>query len=262
MRDDFHIAVIIPALNEAETIGRVLDGLPDWVDLTIVADNGSTDGTPEIAAAHGARVVREPRRGYGAACQRGMGEIPSIDAPDSRIVAVFLDGDCSDDPGETADVVDPITKRGYDFVLGSRVDGKREKGALSIPQHFGSLLASMLMKVLYDADFQELGPFRAMSWDKLKALRMDDRDFGWTVQMQTRAARWDLRTLEVPVSYRNRAGGKSKVSGTVLGVWGASTTILYVIFKEAFDAEIVGFGRGPGSFTEMGKRMIKWLLTS
>ena len=259
MRKRFRVAVIIPALNEAETIGVVLDAIPAWVDLKVVADNGSSDNTSKIAASHGARVVHETRLGYGAACLRAMKEVPSLGAADNRTIVVFLDGDCSDNPDETASLVDPIIGGQYHFVLGSRMDGLCEPGALSTAQRFGSYLASLLMKVLYDVNFSDLGPFRAVRWDKLKEMRMDDLDFGWTVQMQIRAAKIGMRILEVPVSYRNRAGGKSKVSGTIRGVWGAGTTILKVIFKEAFDNTQGGRRASKITLSGLGRRVTQWI---
>ncbi len=233
MRKFHAVHVIIPMLDEAETIAKVLRTVPDWVDGTIVADNGSTDGSAAIAKAHGAEVVFEPRRGYGAACLRAMRQIFVPDGEGDRVIVVFMDADFSDNPEEMAQLVDPIASGEFDFVLGSRMDGSCEKGALSAAQRFGSLLSSVLIKGLYGVRYADLGPFRAIRWDKLSALAMDDLDFGWTVQMQVRAARRGLRVLEVPVSYRVRAGGRSKVSGTLRGVWGAGTTILKVIWKEA-----------------------------
>jgi glycosyltransferase involved in cell wall biosynthesis len=233
MRNGHHVAVIIPVLNEAETIGGVLDSLPDWVDTAIVADNGSTDGTSGIAARHGATVVHEPRRGYGAACLKAMAALPWTGEATKRVAVVFLDGDGSDDAGEMARLVDPIALGAFDVVLGSRTRGPCEPGALSIPQRFGSLLSSVLMERLFRIYYSDLGPFRAIRLDKLAALEMDDLDFGWTVQMQARAAVRNLAVLEAPVRYRHRAGGQSKVSGTIRGVFGAGTTILKVIFKEA-----------------------------
>ncbi len=233
MRKSCSVRVIIPMLNEAETIGKVLRAIPDWVDETIVADNGSSDGSPEIAEALGAKVVFEPRRGYGAACLRAMKEIPGEQPQADHVIVVFLDGDFSDDPQEMDRLVDPIVADQSDFVLGSRVEGPCERGALSLAQRFGSLLSAVLIKRLFGVHYTDLGPFRAIRWDKLRELEMDDLDFGWTVQMQVRAAKRKMRVLEIPVTYRNRAGGASKVSGTLRGVWGAGTTILKVIFFES-----------------------------
>ncbi|MFM1815236.1 MAG: hypothetical protein RLZ98_1931 [Pseudomonadota bacterium] len=220
------VAVIIPALNEAEGLPKVLAQIPDWVTLTVVADNGSTDGTGKVARAHGAEVVREPVRGYGAACLAGIAALPEVD------IVVFIDGDASDVPGEMARLVAPIANGEADLVIGSRVLGEREAGALTPQQVFGNWLACRLIALIWGIRFTDLGPFRAIGRDALRRLDMADRDFGWTVEMQVRAAQRKLKCAEVPVSYRRRIG-RSKVSGTIRGVVGAGTKILYVIFREA-----------------------------
>jgi glycosyltransferase involved in cell wall biosynthesis len=220
------VAVVIPALNEAEALPSVLSAVPSWVSYTIVADNGSTDGTGEVARYLGAQVVLEPRRGYGSACLRALAALPPVD------IVVFLDGDASDDVTEMAMLVAPIAAGEADFVLGSRVLGDREKGALNPQQVFGNWLACKLIRMFWKYEFTDLGPFRAIRRDALDHLRMADPDYGWTVEMQVRAARRGLVCKEFPVRYRRRIG-RSKVSGTIRGVIGAGTKILYVIFREA-----------------------------
>lgn len=227
MRQSAKIAVIIPALNEEEGIGRVLDALPHWVDHRIVADNGSTDSTAETARRHGAHVVSQPERGYGAACLAGIAACPQdVD------VLVFLDGDFADDPGEMASLVDSVIGGEADMVIGSRVLGARERGALTPQARFGNWLSCLLLRKVWGVRYTDLGPFRAIRKDALERLEMADRNYGWTVEMQVKAAKAGLRAVEVPVSYRRRIG-RSKVSGTVKGVVLAGTKILYTIFREA-----------------------------
>lgn len=220
------VAVIIPALNEAEALPSVLSAIPSWVTHTIVADNGSTDGTGEVARRLGAQVVIEPRRGYGSACLRALAALPPVD------IVVFLDGDVSDDVTEMAMIVAPVAAGEADFVLGSRVLGDRETGALTPQQVFGNWLACTLIRLIWKYRFTDLGPFRAIRLDAMQRLRMADPDYGWTVEMQVRAAQRGLVCKEVPVRYRRRIG-RSKVSGTIRGVIGAGTKILFVIFREA-----------------------------
>jgi glycosyltransferase involved in cell wall biosynthesis len=224
MRGNARIAVVIPALNEEEAIGEVLAAIPDWVDDTVVADNGSFDGTETVARSKGARTVREPRRGYGSACLSG---IASLKDPD---IVVFLDGDFSDYPEEMHRLVDPIIQGRADMVVGSRVLGRREPGALTPQARFGNRLSCLLMRLFWGVTYTDLGPFRALTRQALDALAMADPDYGWTVEMQVKAATKGLRAMEVPVSYRRRIG-KSKVSGTVKGVILAGTKILYTIFR-------------------------------
>lgn len=235
MRHGSKIGVVIPALNEEKTIGAVLDAVPDWVDAVVVGDNGSTDRTQEIALNRGVGVVLEPVRGYGSACAAGVAKLDESGATD---VVVFLDGDFSDDPNEMHLLVDPIVLENCDLVIGSRILGKREKGALSIQQRFGSWLASRLIRAFFGARYTDLGPFRAIKRPSLEKLGMSEQGYGWTVQMQVRAARLGMKTKEAPVSYRRRAGGRSKVSGTIRGVLGASAVILFVIFKEGLEARL------------------------
>ncbi|MEL7543267.1 MAG: glycosyltransferase family 2 protein, partial [Pseudomonadota bacterium] len=169
MRNGQSVAVVIPALNEAGAIGRVLDDIPHWVDLLVVADNGSSDGTPEIAADHGATVVHEPQAGYGAACLRGIAA-----AGDHDIIA-FIDGDYSDHPEQMDRVVDPIAEDYFDMVIGSRVTGNADPGSLTIPQRFGNQLACTLMRWIWGTQFTDLGPFRAIRRTSLEAIEMQDR---------------------------------------------------------------------------------------
>ncbi len=221
------IACLIPALNERDSIGKVIAGLPASVSRVIVADNGSTDGTPDVATAAGAEVVFENRRGYGSACLRGIAHLRAR-PPD---VLVFMDGDFSDYPDEMPALVDPIMRGDVDLVIGSRVRGQREPGALLPQAIFGNWLATSLIGWLFGFRYTDLGPFRAIRFERLLDLEMDDRDFGWTVQMQVRALVRGLRVHEVPVRYRRRIG-ESKISGTVTGSVKAGTVILRTIWRE------------------------------
>jgi glycosyltransferase involved in cell wall biosynthesis len=222
MRLGQRIGVVIPALDEERAIGRVIADIPDWVDQIIVADNGSRDATASVAEAAGAIVVREPERGYGAACLRGIAALTDIG------VVVFLDGDYSDHPQEMAALVDPILQGKADMVIGSRVTGQLARGALTPQQRFGNWLACRLIALFWRVRYTDLGPFRAISRPALQALAMADRNYGWTVEMQIKGAQNKLRALEVPVSYRPRIG-VSKVSGTIKGTVLAGVTILRVI---------------------------------
>ncbi len=226
MRNEHTIAVIIPVLNEEAAIGRVIDDIPVWVDDIIVVDNGSTDSTARVAAVHGARVIAEPQRGYGAACLRG---IAALNAPD---IVVFLDGDYSDHPEEMPLLVDPVIQSEVDFMVGSRARGTREPGSLTPQATFGNWLATRLIRIFWGIRYTDLGPFRAIRYRTLLQLDMADRDYGWTVEMQIKAALHAVPADEVPVSYRKREG-VSKVSGTVRGVVGAGYKILSTIFLSA-----------------------------
>jgi glycosyltransferase involved in cell wall biosynthesis len=221
------VSLVIPALNEDRSLPLVLAALPQGVaDEVIVADNGSTDATARVAAAAGARVVHEPRRGYGRACLAG---IAAADRPD---VVAFLDADFSDRPEELPLVLAPLLAGRADLVIGSRVLGRREPGALLAHARFGNFLATSLIRVLFGVAFTDLGPFRAIRADALRGLGMSDPDFGWTVEMQVKAARAGLRCAEVPVSYRRRVGA-SKISGTVAGSLAAARKILGTILRAA-----------------------------
>lgn len=228
MRFGAKVAVIIPALNEERSIGQALSAIPAWVDDVIVADNGSSDRTAEVARSRGARVVTEPRRGYGAACLAG---IAALGDPD---VVVFLDGDFSDYPEDMGRLVDPILRGEADLVAGSRILGEREPGSLTPQARFGNWLACNLIRLFWGARYTDLGPFRAIHAATLKDLQMRDLDYGWMVEMQIKATRAGYRVEEVPVRYRRRIG-KSKISGTIKGVIGAGVKILLTIFKLALD---------------------------
>lgn len=223
MRNESKISVIIPAINEAPSIGKVIAEIPDWVDEIIVVDNGSTDNTAEVADWAGATILSEPVKGYGAACLTG---IAHLNDPD---IVVFLDGDYSDYPVEMPRLVDPIIRDEADMVIGSRVLGKAEKWALTPQARFGNWLSCKLIRLFWQARYTDLGPFRAIRFSSLERLDMRDLNYGWTVEMQIKAAQKRVRSIEVPVSYRKRIG-KSKVSGTVRGVILAGTKILYTIF--------------------------------
>ncbi|OGF14757.1 MAG: glycosyl hydrolase [Candidatus Eisenbacteria bacterium RBG_16_71_46] len=227
------VAIVIPALNEEQALPGVLAEIPREpapgarVREVVVVDNGSTDRTAEVARAAGVTVVSEPRRGYGAACLAGLARLRA-DPPD---VVAFLDADHSDDPRELGAVLAPILAGGADLVIGSRALGEREPGALTPVQAFGNRLATALLAWLYDARFTDLGPFRAVRWEALERLRMRDRDYGWTVEMQARALRGRLACAEVPVRYRRRGAGRSKVAGTWRGSFGAGWKILFTIAR-------------------------------
>ncbi len=221
------IAVIIPAHNEEQSIEKVVKEIPSSVDEIIVVNNNSTDGTVDAAAQAGATVLSETYKGYGAACLKGIEYCRSKQFN----VIVFLDGDYSDYPEEMELLVNPIIYDGYDFVLGSRVIGKREKGALPFQSQIGSIVAGTLIKLFWKFKYTDLGPFRAIKYNRLLELNMEDKWFGWTVEMQIRAIKAGLKIKEVPVSYRNRIG-KSKVTGTLKGTIMASIIILKTIFSE------------------------------
>ena len=228
--------VVIPALDEADAIGGVLDSLPrTLIRRVVVCDNGSSDATASVARGRGALVVREERRGYGSACLRGLEALR--DGPPHAVL--FLDADGSDDPSEAASLLTPIADGSADLVVGSRTLGRSESGALTPHARFGNWLATGLMRALYGVRWTDLGPFRAVRWTALERLGMRDPDFGWTVEMQVKAARAGLRGVEVPVRYRRRVG-RSKISGTWSGSARAGTKILGTI---AYD--VLRHGRVP-----------------
>jgi len=229
IEDKVLIDVIIPAYNEEKSVAKVISEIPsDRVRNIIVCNNGSTDATAENALKAGAIVVDEPVAGYGRACLAGMAYIDrQAIKPD---IVVFLDGDYSDYPEELSLVVAPIIEEEYDLVIGSRALGQLEKGAMMPQQIFGNWLATTLIKLLYRYEFSDLGPFRAVKYTQLMAIDMQDKDFGWTVEMQVKAAKMKLKCTEVAVNYRKRIG-KSKVSGTIKGTVLAGHKILWTIFK-------------------------------
>lgn len=227
MRNNNRVGVVIPALNEERAIAKVLGDIPEWVDLVVVADNGSTDKTPSVAEAAGALVVHEPERGYGAACLRGIAALKDTD------IVVFLDGDYSDHPEEMGALVDPIAADECDMVIGSRALGEAEAGSLTPPQRFGNWLACFLMRLIWGVRYTDLGPFRAIGAPALSRLNMQDRNFGWTIEMQIKAAIAGLRTRDIPVRYRPRIG-VSKISGTIKGSVMAGVIILSTIARFAF----------------------------
>lgn len=225
------VVVIIPALNEEVGIASVLEDLPQ-VERVYVVDNGSIDRTAEVAKGAGAIVVHEPRRGYGNACLAGLAALEaSIEAgKTSPEVIAFVDADHSDSPERLPQLVTPILLDKQDLVIGSRMLGKREPGAMPPVAIFGNHLASWLMRTFWGASFTDLGPFRAIRYESLKQLGMADRDFGWTIEMQLKALQHKLRVIEVPVPYRNRIG-TSKISGTITGSVRAGSKILYCLAK-------------------------------
>ena len=225
------VAVIIPALNEEKSIGLVLRDLPN-VGQVWVVDNGSTDDTRRVAEQAGASVVTESQRGYGAACLRGMTAIRqrSESGEFRPNIVVFVDADYSDHPNLLTELIQPIVAGKADFVLGSRLLGEREPGAMPPQSVYGNKLACFLMRLFFRAGFTDLGPFRAIAYDRLLDLQMEDQNFGWTIEMQIKAVRAKLRWLEIPVPYRRRVGA-SKISGTLTGTLKAGTKILYTIAK-------------------------------
>lgn len=222
--------VIIPVRNEQESLPLVLRDLPE-VGQVIVVDNGSTDHSADVARDNGATVIRESRRGYGSACLAGLAAIrANALASEPPQVVVFLDGDYSDHPEQLTELVEPVFSGAADFVIGSRMIGEREPGAMLPQALFGNRLACFLMWLFWGTRYTDLGPFRAISWTSLEQLQMQDRNFGWTVEMQIKAAIAGLRTVELPVRYRRRVG-VSKISGTISGTIRAGYKILYTIAR-------------------------------
>ena len=223
------IAVIIPVLNEEQTLPFVLNDIPkDLVDEVVVIDNGSTDKTPEIARESGATLLFESRKGYGYPCLKGM-EYLKTKKPD---IVVFVDGNHSDHPDEIFKLVGPMVKGDYDLVCGSRVMGEIEEGALRVPVRFGNFLATILIRLFYGFKYTDVGPFRAIKFDKLLKLDMND-NLGWTVEMQAKAIKAGFKILEVPVSYRGGTG-KSKFTGNIKGIAIIGYRIIRAILKNLF----------------------------
>ncbi len=217
------VSVIIPVLNEEGAIAKVINDIPKTlVQEIIVVDNGCTDRTAEIAQKLGAKVVTEPRRGYGSACLAGIAAIQTAD------IVVFLDGDYSDDPTEIQSLIQPIQEGIAEFVIGSRVP--IEKGALLPQAQFGNKLATFLMRIFFGVKYTDLGPFRAILYTNLLALDMQDKNFGWTIEMQLKAAKNGMYVHEVPVTYRKRIG-TSKISGTFIGSIKAGIKIITTLFR-------------------------------
>lgn len=222
------IKVIIPAFNEEKSIAKVIAEIPDFVEEVVVVNNNSTDQTAQVAANAGATVLKEKSKGYGYACLKGIDYLSQEqNKPD---ILVFLDGDYSDYPQELTKVIQPILEDKADFVVGARVKALSERGSLTPQQVFGNWLACFLIKLLYKSNFTDLGPFRAIRWETLEKLKMRDKTYGWTVEMQLKVLRQKITYQEVPVSYKKRIG-VSKVSGTVKGTIFAGMKIIGWIFK-------------------------------
>lgn len=225
------INVIIPAYNEERSIARVLADIPAGLaDEVIVVDNNSRDDTAGAASRAGATVLREPRQGYGQACLTGIAYALAKPAAQKPGILVFLDGDYSDYPEQMPLVLQPLLTGQADLVIGSRALGRRQQGAMLPQQLFGNWLATSLLRLFYRVRFTDLGPFRAITTESLVVLQMQDRDYGWTVEMQVKAAKQKLRCVEVPVDYRKRIG-ISKVSGTLKGTLLAGYKIILTIFR-------------------------------
>ena len=222
------LAVLIPALDEEQAIAQVLAAIPPGLaQEVVVVDNGSTDRTAEVARSWGARVVSEPRRGYGQACLSGLAALGRVD------IVVFLDGDYSDYPEDMPHLLEPILRGEADLVIGSRVLGERQPGALLPQQRLGNALATWMIRLLFGVRYTDLGPFRAIRSEALERLQMQDRNYGWTVEMQVKAARAGLRLAEAPVRYRRRLGA-SKISGTLRGSLRAGYKIIATILRHSW----------------------------
>jgi glycosyltransferase involved in cell wall biosynthesis len=235
--DPSTIDVVIPAFNEEASLPLVLAALPRRSDDSIavrrvvVADNNSTDDTAAVARQGGAEVVPAPRQGYGSACLAALDHLRNNDPPE---IVVFVDADFSDHPEELPQLVAPILAGDAELVIGSRVLGQRERGALLPQARAGNLVACTLIRLFYGHRYSDLGPFRAIRWDALERLEMGDPDFGWTAEMQVKALRRGLRVTEVPVSYRKRVG-QSKITGTVKGTVLAGYKILWTVFRYSWE---------------------------
>ena len=224
-----YTSVIVAALNEEEAIGRVIHSIPrDIADEIVVVDNGSTDRTTQVAHSAGARVILEPQRGYGRAYRAGLRAI----SPHCQIV-VFLDGDGSDCPEMMSRLVQPIVDGTHDFVIGSRTRGRRERGSMNLHQVFAGHLVGFFLRILYGVRSTDMGPFRAIRRDALESLQLHEETYGWPLEMQMKAARSRLRILEVPIDYRRRAGGESKIAGTIFGSIKAASRILFTLARIA-----------------------------
>jgi glycosyltransferase involved in cell wall biosynthesis len=223
------IVVIIPAYNEQGSIGKVIRDIPkELISETVVCNNGSTDNTASVAKNAGATVVFESESGYGNACLAGINYFKLQETkPD---IVVFLDGDYSDYPHEMVNLTREIVEKEVDLVIGSRSTGQKEKGSMTPQQIFGNWLATNLMHLFYGVKFTDLGPFRAIKWDSLVALNMQDKTYGWTIEMQLKAIKLKMKTSEISVNYRKRIG-VSKVSGTIKGTVLAGYKIITAIFK-------------------------------
>ncbi len=219
------VAIVTPVLNEALSLPGLLAAIPPEVDRVVIGDNGSSDGSPEVARRAGAQVVIEPERGYGAACLAAIAWLERHEAPD---ILVFLDADLADDPANLPQLLAPVLAGEADLVLANRLP-LAEPGALSMPQRFGSWLAGGLIRLIWGHAFADLGPFRAITWPAYQRLAMADRNFGWTVEMQIKAAQLNLRWREIALPYACRRKGRSKVSGNLWASFRAGTKILYLI---------------------------------
>ena len=226
------VFVIIPAFNEALSIDKVINEIPTGVQEIVVVNNNSRDETSSVARKAGATVLDEPRQGYGYACLKGLEYV----AQKSPQTIVFLDADYSDYPAELTKVIAPIYEQNMDLVIGSRVLGQKENGSMTPQQIFGNWLATRLIKLFFSVKYTDLGPFRAVRWETLQKLKMEDKTYGWTVEMQLKAARHKLKIVEVPVNYKKRIG-QSKVSGTLKGTVLAGYKILLWIFKYAISSK-------------------------
>ena len=224
--------MIIPAHNEEGSIGKVVNDIPkEWVSDVIVCSNNSTDNTKAVAEAAGAVVLEETRKGYGWACIKGIQYANNMEKrPD---IIVFMDGDYSDFPQELPNLVKPILEEDVVLVIGSRAKGQKESGSMTAPQRFGNWLSTRLMRLFYGVKYSDLGPFRAMKFEELLYLNMSEMTFGWTIEMQIKAAKFNMKSCEVPVNYKVRIGD-SKVSGTIKGAVMAGVKILWCIVKYKF----------------------------
>lgn len=227
------VAVIIPVLNEEGSLPKVLERIPrKWVNHVVVVDNGSTDRSAQLARQKGAEVIGEAQKGYGAACLKGMDRLRQ-NPPE---IVVFLDGDFSSDPNLIPKLIEPIRNNQADFVLGQRVAALQEAGAMPLQARFGNALATFLITFLWEFEYSDLGPFRAIRWEALEGLGMSDRTWGWTIEMQIKAIDKKLRIVQLPIPYSRRLAGKSKISGTVSGTLKAGFKIIQTIFRLRFSS--------------------------